>query len=68
MPIIEKCSEYNVRVIKKPDFKNKVHGYNFAYPVMNTIDIGIEFHQDNPKFPIKYFLDDIYQYFINNMI
>lgn len=39
MPIIEKCSEYNVRVIKKPDFKNKVHGYNFAYPVMNTIDI-----------------------------
>ena len=39
MPIIEKCSEYNVRVIKKPDFKNKVHGYNFAYPVMNTVDI-----------------------------
>ena len=39
MPIIEKCSEYNVRVIKKPDFKSKVHGYNFAYPVMNTIDI-----------------------------
>ena len=31
-------------------------------------NIGIEFHQDNPKFPIKYFLDDIYQYFINNMI
>ncbi|MDY4819809.1 MAG: hypothetical protein SO206_06210 [Bacilli bacterium] len=39
MPIIEKCSEYNVRVIKKPDFKNKSHGYNFAYPVMNTVDI-----------------------------
>ncbi len=31
-------------------------------------NIGIEFHQDNPKFPIKYFLEDIYQYFINNMI
>lgn len=39
MPIIEKCSEYNVRAMKSPDFKNKSHGYNFAYPVMNTIDI-----------------------------
>lgn len=37
--MIEKCSEYNVRVMKTPDFKNKVHGYNFSYPVMNTIDI-----------------------------
>ena len=25
--------------MKSPDFKNKSHGYNFAYPVMNTIDI-----------------------------
>ena len=25
--------------MKSPDFKNKGHGYNFAYPVMNTIDI-----------------------------
>lgn len=39
MVTIEKCSEYNVRVMKTPDFKNKVHGYNFSYPVMNTIDI-----------------------------
>ena len=39
MVTIEKCSEYNVRAMKSPDFKNKSHGYNFAYPVMNTIDI-----------------------------
>ena len=39
MITIEKCSEYNVRIMKTPDFKNKIHGYNFAYPVMNSIDI-----------------------------
>lgn len=39
MITIEKCSEYNVRVMKTPDLKNKIHGYNFSYPVMNTIDI-----------------------------
>ena len=39
MVTIEECSEYNVRAMKSPDFKNKSHGYNFAYPVMNTIDI-----------------------------
>ena len=39
MVTIEKCSEYNVRAMKSPNFKNKSHGYNFAYPVMNTIDI-----------------------------
>lgn len=39
MVTIEECSEYNVRAMKSPDFKNKGHGYNFAYPVMNTIDI-----------------------------
>lgn len=39
MITIEECSEYNVRAMKSPDFKNKSHGYNFAYPVMNTIDI-----------------------------
>lgn len=39
MVTIEKCSEYNVRVMKAPDFKNGSHGYNFAYPLMNTIDI-----------------------------
>ena len=39
MVTIEKSSEYNVRVMKTPDFKNKVHGYNFSYLVMNTIDI-----------------------------
>ena len=39
MPTIEKCSEYNARITKIPDFKAKTHGYNFSYPVMNTIDI-----------------------------
>lgn len=37
--IIEKCSEYNVRIMKTPDFKNKTHGYNFSYPLMNSIEI-----------------------------
>ena len=36
---IMKCSEYNVRAMKQPDFKEKVPGFNFSYPVMNTIDI-----------------------------
>lgn len=36
---IIKCSEYNVRVMKLPDFKEKISGFNFSYPVMNTIDI-----------------------------
>lgn len=36
---IIKCSEYNVRVMKNPDFKEKIPGFNFSYPVMNTIDI-----------------------------
>lgn len=40
MVIIEKSSEYNVRAIKNPDFKNKTHGYNFSYPVMNSIEIS----------------------------
>ena len=39
MPTIEKCSEYNARITKIPDFKSKTHGYNFSYPVMNSIDI-----------------------------
>lgn len=33
MVTIEECSEYNVRAMKSPDFKNKSHGYNFAYSV-----------------------------------
>lgn len=36
---IVKSSEYNARAIQISDFKNKIHGYNFTYPVMNTIDI-----------------------------
>ena len=36
---IMKCSEYNVRAMKQPNFKEKVPGFNFSYPVMNTIDI-----------------------------
>lgn len=39
MVTIEKSSEYNVLIIKTPDFKNKVHVHNFSYLVMNTIDI-----------------------------
>lgn len=36
---IVKSSEYNARVIQLPNFKNKIKGYGFTYPVMNTIDI-----------------------------
>lgn len=40
MVTIEKSSEYNVRALKNPDFDNKVQGYNFSYPVVNTIEIS----------------------------
>lgn len=36
---IVKCSEYNARAMKNPDFKNRIKGFNFSYPVMNSIDI-----------------------------
>lgn len=36
---IVKSSEYNARAIQISDFKKKIQGYNFTYPVMNTIDI-----------------------------
>lgn len=28
-------------------------------------NIGIEFHQDVPNGPIKYYLEDVYEYFLN---
>lgn len=28
---IVKCSEYNVRAMKQPDFKSKICGFNFSY-------------------------------------
>ena len=40
MITIEKCSEYNVRVMKNLDFDNQVCGFNFSYPVMNSIEIA----------------------------
>ena len=40
MITIEKCSEYNVRVMKNPDFDNMICGFNFSYPVMNSIEIA----------------------------
>ncbi len=36
---IIKSSEYNARAIKPIDIANKIPGYNFSYPVLNTIDI-----------------------------
>ena len=32
-------SEYNARAVKSIDLANKIPGYNFSYPVLNTIDI-----------------------------
>ena len=36
---IVKSSEFNARAVKPIDIKNKIPGYNFSYPVLNTIDI-----------------------------
>ena len=36
---IIKSSEFNARAVKPIDIKNKIPGYNFSYPVLNTIDI-----------------------------
>lgn len=36
---IIKSSEYNARAVKNIDIANKIPGYNFSYPVLNTIDI-----------------------------
>lgn len=36
---IVKSSEFNVRVMKDTDFDKDILGYNFSYPVLNTIDI-----------------------------
>ena len=36
---IVKSSEFNARAVKNIDIDNKIPGYNFSYPVMNTIDI-----------------------------
>ena len=36
---IIKSSEYNARAVKSIDLANKIPGYNFSYPVLNTIDI-----------------------------
>ena len=41
MITIEKCSEYNVRVMKNSYFDNMVCGFNFSYTVMNSIEIAI---------------------------
>ena len=39
MTDIVKSSEFNARAVKNIDIDNKIPGYNFSYPVMNTIDI-----------------------------
>lgn len=36
---IKRCSEYNARATNQPDFATKTPGYNFSYPVLNTIEI-----------------------------
>ncbi len=36
---IVKSSEFNARAVKSIDLANKIPGYNFSYPVLNTIDI-----------------------------
>lgn len=36
---IIKNTEFTARAMQAPDFKNKVPGYNFSYPVLNTIEI-----------------------------
>lgn len=36
---IIKNTEFTARAMQAPDFKNKVQGYNFSYPVLNTIEI-----------------------------
>ena len=36
---IVKSSEFNARAVKTIDIENKIPGYNFSYPVLNTIDI-----------------------------
>lgn len=39
MLTIEKSSEYKARAIKNTDFDNEIPGYNFSYPVINTVEI-----------------------------
>ena len=55
---IVKCSEYNVRAMKNPDFKEKIPGFNFSYPVMNTIDIPDK-HINLVVYSVKNFLPNI---------
>lgn len=38
--IITKHRAYHARAIKDLDFNTMKQGYNFSYPVLNTIDIG----------------------------
>ncbi|MCL1892436.1 MAG: hypothetical protein FWF97_04090 [Alphaproteobacteria bacterium] len=39
MTLIIQHAEFHVRAMKSPNLKNNTRGYNFSYPVMNTIDI-----------------------------
>lgn len=41
-------SKYNARAMQKADIKNKIPGYNFAYPVLNTIEITNLFINGGP--------------------
>lgn len=38
--IIKKHREYHARAMQKPNFSTGTEGYNFSYPVLNTIEIG----------------------------
>ena len=33
-------AEFHARVILEPDFSNDIDGFDFSYPILNTIDIG----------------------------
>lgn len=33
-------AEFHVRVLQEPDFDNDIVGFDFSYPILNTIEIG----------------------------
>ncbi len=43
MILITKTTKYMARARKTPDFSNKIPGYDFSYPVLNTIDIAFDY-------------------------
>ena len=33
-------ADFHVRAIQEPDFDNDIDGFDFSYPILNTIEIG----------------------------